>query len=144
MKQMVFLRFEAARFSVDRTAPRDPSSPRRGSNPGLRSMSLSDREAIVSAAGCCHHRNQWRLSASVQLTGCGWSLRVYGKSRGCVVSLSANSGRLRRQSPGCFAHRRQVALFRVRASLVEQNAATGRSRIALAQQPRWAVNLRTR
>ncbi len=51
MKQMVFLRFEAARFSVDRTAPRDPSSPRRGSHPGLRSMSFSDREAIVSAAG---------------------------------------------------------------------------------------------
>ena len=29
MKQMLFLRFEAAGFSVDRTAPRDPSSPRR-------------------------------------------------------------------------------------------------------------------
>ena len=27
MKQMVFLRFDAAGFSVDRTAPRDPSSP---------------------------------------------------------------------------------------------------------------------
>ena len=48
---MVFLRFDAAGFSVDRTAPRDPSSPRRGSHPGLRSMSLSEREAVVSAAG---------------------------------------------------------------------------------------------
>jgi len=29
MKQMVFLRFDAAGFRVDSTAPRDPSSPRR-------------------------------------------------------------------------------------------------------------------